>query len=517
MGKIKILWTDDEIEILKPHIIFLREKGYEVETCSNGNDTIDMVQDGSYDVIFLDEHMPGMSGIDTLRQIKQVNPSVPVVMITKSEEEYIMEDAIGSEIADYLIKPVKPKQILLSLKKLTDSKRLVSEKTTTDYQAEFGRISMMMSGATSFKEWTNIYKKLVYWDIQLDRKGDSNLREIFSMQEQEANNAFSRFVSANYQSWMSTRESKPMMSPDLMKDKVFPLLQKDRPVFFILVDNMRYDQWKIISGELSDMFSLDDESVYLSILPTATQYSRNSIFSGLLPVDIQRLYPGLWVYDDEDKGKNLNEELLLEKQMERMSLGIKWSYKKIASNESGKKINESLPDLVHNDLNVIVINMVDLISHARTEIDIIRDLASDVPAYRTLTLSWFRHSPLFEMLKYLSETPASVVISTDHGTVRVNRPVKVVGDKNTSPNLRYKLGRNLDYPSSDVFELKDPPAAGLPKTNISSRFIFARNYDYLVYPQNYNHYARYYKNTFQHGGISMQEMMIPVAVLKGKG
>ncbi|HKL67771.1 MAG TPA: response regulator, partial [Bacteroidales bacterium] len=352
MGKIKILWTDDEIEILKPHIIFLREKGYEVETCSNGNDTIDMVQDGSYDVIFLDEHMPGMSGIDTLRQIKQVNPSVPVVMITKSEEEYIMEDAIGSEIADYLIKPVKPKQILLSLKKLTDSKRLVSEKTTTDYQAEFGRISMMMSGAASFKEWTNIYKKLVYWDIQLDRKGDSNLREIFSMQEQEANNAFSRFVSANYQSWMSTRESKPMMSPDLMKEKVFPLLQKDRPVFFILVDNMRYDQWKIISGELSDMFSLDDESVYLSILPTATQYSRNSIFSGLLPVDIQRLYPGLWVYDDEDKGKNLNEELLLEKQMERMSLGIKWSYKKIASNESGKKINESLPDLVHNDLNV---------------------------------------------------------------------------------------------------------------------------------------------------------------------
>ncbi len=516
MRKIRILWTDDEIEILQPHIIFLKEKGYDVETCTNGNDTIDLVGANNYDIIFLDEHMPGMSGIDTLKLIKQVRPNVPVVMITKSEEEDIMEDAIGSQIADYLIKPVKPNQILLCLKKNTDSQRLVTEKTTSDYQGDFGKIRQMIGEADNWVKWIEIYKKLVYWDIQLDKASDINLREVFMMQEQEANSAFSKFVSSNYISWLGSDSGKPLMSPSLMKEKVFPNLGKKDTLFFIVIDNLRYDQWKIISEELTSSYSILDESVYYSILPTATQYSRNSVFSGLMPLDIQKQYPELWVYDDDDEGKNQHEGELLEKQLARLSLDIKWKYHKISSNAAGKKVNETLPVLLTMDLNVLVYNFVDLISHARTEIDIIRDLANDEPAYRTLTHSWFIHSPLHELLKLLSTEKVKIIISTDHGTVKVTNPVKVTGDRSTSPNLRYKLGRNLDYRASEVFDLADPNKAGLPKTNISSRYIFARNYDFLVYPNNYNYYAKYYRNTFQHGGISMQELLIPVITMEPK-
>lgn len=516
MRKIRILWTDDEIEILQPHIIFLTEKGYEVETCTNGNDTIDMVSSRDYDIIFLDENMPGMSGIDTLKQLKQVKPAIPVVMITKSEEENIMDDAIGSHIADYLIKPVKPKQILLCLKKNTDSLRIVSEKTTSSYHSDFSKIRQLINDADTPGLWVEIYKKLVYWDIQLDKTGDTNLREIFLMQEQEANQAFSRFVSSSYLSWMKDENNKPLMSPFLMKEKVFPLLDKNKSLFFILIDNLRYDHWKVISQELTSLYRITDDSIYYSILPTATAYSRNALFSGLMPLEIQKKYPEMWVYDDEEEGKNRSEDSLLGKQLSTAAPGIKWKYHKINSNAAGRKINETLSDLFVYDLNVLVYNFVDLISHARTEIEIIRDLAGDEPAYRSLTHSWFIHSPLYELLRYLSAENVKVVISTDHGTVRVSNPLKVTGDRNTSANLRYKLGRNLDYRSSEVFEINDPHRAGLPKTNISSRYIFARNYDYLVYPNNYNHFVNYFKNTFQHGGISMQEMLIPVAVMEPK-
>ncbi|MBS0011996.1 MAG: bifunctional response regulator/alkaline phosphatase family protein [Bacteroidales bacterium] len=516
MRKIRILWTDDEIEILQPHIIFLEEKGYSVETCTNGNDTIDLVAANNYDIIFLDEHMPGMSGIDTLKQLKQIKPTIPVVMITRSEEENIMEDAIGAHITDYLIKPVKPNQILLCLKKNTDSRRLVTEKTTSGYQDDFGRIRQLIGEADTPGKWIDIYKKLVHWDIQLDRANDANLRDIFRMQEQEANNAFSRFVAANYLSWCANDGDTPLMSHRLMKEKVFPHLKKKRKLFFILIDNLRYDQWKVISEEISPLFRTSDESVYYSILPTATQYSRNALFSGMMPVDIQRQYPQLWVYDDEEEGKNQHEEELLEKQLSSLNMDVKWQYHKIISNAAGKKITDSLPGLLANDMNILVYNFIDLISHARTEIDLIRDLANDEPAYRSLSHSWFIHSPLFDLIKALAMEDVRVIISTDHGTVRVNNPVKVTGDKNTSANLRYKLGRNLDYKASQVFDITEPPKAGLPKSNISSRYIFARNYDYLVYPNNYNYYANYYRNTFQHGGISMQELLIPVVSLEPK-
>jgi DNA-binding response OmpR family regulator len=515
MRKIRILWTDDEIEVLKSYILFLEEKGYDIDTCSNGTDTIDLVKQNNYDIIFLDENMPGISGIETLRLIRELRRDIPVVMITKSEEEDIMEAAIGSEIAYYLIKPVKPKQILLAIKKIVDQKRLITEKTTTDYRQEFSRISNMISSASSFTDWTELYRKLVRWELELERSSDTGLVEILRTQENEANVSFAKFVSRNYLQWLNRDSEKaPLLSPSLFLKKIFPQVGNSRPLFFILIDNMRFDQWKTIAAELSDLYQIIEEDIYLSILPTATQFSRNAIFSGLMPSQIAAMMPHYWINDDEEAGKNNFEEELFSKLLARKNLNYKWSYNKVSNNPDGSKLNEKVRQLLTNDINIIIYNFVDMLSHARTEIGLIRDLANDEPAYRSLIRSWFIHSPLFELLKTLSAHRVRIIFSSDHGTIRVQNPIKVVGDKKTSSNLRYKMGRNLDYDPREVFEIKDPGVAFLPKTNISSRYIFAMNRDFFVYQNNFNYYAGYYRNTFQHGGISMQEMLLPVALIE---
>jgi DNA-binding response OmpR family regulator len=515
MRKIKILWTDDEVEALKPHIFFLEDKGYEIDTCSNGNDTIDLVRQNRYDLIFLDENMPGLSGIETLKLIREVRTDIPVVMITKSEEEDLMETAIGSEIADYLIKPVKPKQVLLAIKKILDQRRLVTEKTTTDYRQEFSRISNMISTASTFNDWTELYKKIVFWESELEKSTDPGMSEILKLQENEANNSFSKFMINNYVGWLKPEnKDKPLLSPLLFTQKIFPHIHEHKSLFFILIDNMRYDQWKTISNELSGIYRVIEEDIYFSILPTATQFSRNSIFAGVMPSVISDTMPNFWINDDEEEGKNNFEEELFKSQLTRKALNYKYSYHKISSSQEGKKVNDKIRLMLENDVNILVYNFVDMLSHARTEVDVIRDLANDERAYRSLTRSWFVNSSLFELLKTLATHQVKVIFSTDHGTIRVQNPVKIIGDRKTSSNLRYKMGRNLDYDPKKVFELKDPGKAMLPKTNISSRYIFALNKDYLVYQNNYNHYAGYYKDTFQHGGISMQEVMLPVACLE---
>jgi CheY-like chemotaxis protein len=515
MRKIKILWTDDEVEALKSHILFLEEKGYEIATCSNGNDTIDLVRQNRYDLIFLDENMPGLSGIETLKMIREVRTDIPVVMVTKSDEEDIMEAAIGSEIADYLIKPVKPMQVLLAIKKILDQKRLITEKTTTDYRLEFNRISDMISSASTFSDWTELYKKIVFWESELEKSTDPGMTDILKLQQNEANNSFSKFIVTNYLEWLRPEsKNKPLLSPSLFTQKIIPHISQNRPLFFILIDNMRYDQWKTISAELSGLYRVVEEDLYYSILPTSTQFSRNAIFSGLMPSEIAELKPELWINDDEDEGKNNAEEELFRDYLRRKGLKYKWTYNKINGSADGKRLNEKVRSLLENDINILVFNFVDMLSHARTEISMIRDLATDERAYRSLTRSWFIHSSLFELLKTLVSHPVRVIFSTDHGTIRVQNPIKIIGDRKTSPNLRYKMGRNLDYDPKKVFELINPEKAMLPKTNLSSRYIFAMNQDFLIYQNNYNHFAGYYKDTFQHGGISMQEIMIPVARLE---
>lgn len=514
----RILWADDEIDLLKPHIIFLEQKGYVVTTTNNGRDAIDFVKDNFFDIVFLDENMPGLSGLQVLQELKTIDPTLPVVMITKSEEEQIMEDAIGSKISDYLIKPVNPNQILLSIKKNLDEKRLVSEKTTSDYRQEFREISMRLGDRMNAEEWSEFYKKLVHWSMELESTTDEGMSEIFRTQRLEANEQFCKFIKNNYTNWLKPGQPSPVMSHTLVRNKVVPVLKDsgNETVFMVVIDNLRFDQWKTILPRLKDYFRLDNEEIFYSILPTATHYARNALFAGLMPSEIERLHPSLWKNEDDEGGKNLHEEELMGAQLKRLGLDIKWSYHKITQFQQGKKLADQFSNLMNNKLNVIVYNFVDMLSHARTEMEVIKELADDEPAYRSITASWFEHSPLLDILEKVANNNCRLIITTDHGTVRVENPIKVIGDRNTNSNLRYKAGRNLNYNPKEVFELRNPSDGFLPKTNVSTSYIFAQNTDFFVYPNNYNHFVNFYQNTFQHGGISLEEVLIPFAVLKAK-
>lgn len=517
MDSARILWADDEIDLLKPHIIFLESKGYQVVTSNNGDEAIDLVKEKSFDIVFLDEQMPGLSGIETLQKIKILHPNLPVVMITKSEEERIMEDAIGSNIADYLIKPVKPNQILLCLKKNLDNKKLISVKTNFDYQQEFRNLGMEMGSTYSSTGWTDIYRKLTGWDIKLGRSDDSGMQDVLAMQKEEANHAFSKFVEKNFVNWLQdNRSERPVMSHTLLKDRVFPLLESKTPLFLVVIDNLRYDQWKTLQPLMEEMYRVKKDELYYSILPTTTMYARNAFFAGLMPSEIKKKYPKFWLDEDQEGSKNQFESELLGENLRRHGLQMKYSYNKVLNLGAAKKVLDNMSNLMQNQFNVIVYNFVDMLSHARTEMEIIRELASDEAAYRSLTLSWFEHSPLYDMIRYISDKGANLCITTDHGSVRVNNPVKVIGDKNTNSNLRYKVGKNLNYNAKEVLEVRNPDDVFLPKPTMSASYIFSQRNDFFVYPNNYNYYANYYKNTFQHGGISMEEMLIPYIELKAK-
>lgn len=518
MEQISILWADDEIDLLKPHIMFLEKKGYDVLTANNGTDAIDIVRTEPLDIVFLDENMPGVSGIETLEIIKAEYPNLPVVMITKSEEESIMESAIGSNIADYLIKPVNPNQILLSLKRNLEKQKLKSEKASMSYQQEFRKIGMDLNNNLSFEEWGDIYKKIVYWELELEKSTDEGIKQILALQKEEANKAFARFVERNYINWIHGRtDSKPVLSHTLVRDKILPRLSaSENPLFVILIDNLRYDQWKAIQPLIEQYFRVDEDGIYSAILPTTTQYARNAIFAGLMPTEIKKRFPKYWLDEEEEGTKNQFEGELLGEQLKRFGKDVKYSYNKVLNLAAGKKLADNISNLMGNKLNVIIYNFVDMLSHARTEMEMIRELADDEAAYRSLMLSWFEHSSLFDIIRFISQKRCEMIITTDHGSVYVKNPVKILGDKAVNTNLRYKYGKNLKYNSKEVFEIKDPEEIYLPRVNVSTAYVFTRANDFFAYPNNYNYYVNYYRNTFQHGGISMNEMLVPIIYLKPK-
>lgn len=514
----KILWADDEIDLLKPHILFLKSKGYDVIPALSGMEALEILEKEFVNIVFLDENMPGLSGLETLQRLKKRYPHIPIVMITKSEEEHIMEDAIGSNISDYLIKPVNPNQILLCLKKNIDNKRLVSEKVTLDYQQAFRELSMRISDRLSVKEWENLYRDLVDWEIQIEKIEDDSILEMLAAQKEEANIRFAKFIQNNYIDWLNGRGSeKPLQSHTVLKEKLFPVLNDSRPVFLFVIDNLRYDQWRSIYPLLHDYYYIEDESICFSILPTATHYARNALFSGLMPSVIAKKYPQLWLNEGDQGSKNQHEEQLLGEYLKRYGKNVKYSYAKVLNMDFGKKVFDNLYQLMNNSLNVIVFNFVDMLSHAGTDVNVVRELADDEKSYRSITASWFENSILLEMLKYLAERKVPVFITTDHGTIKVNRPLKIVGERDMNTNLRYKVGRsNMNYPAKDVFEVKNPEDAFLPKESMTQRFIFAINSDFFAYQNNYNQYVNMYRNTFQHGGISMEEMLTPFVKLMPK-
>jgi len=514
MDAIRILWADDEIDLLKPHMLFLKEKGYDVTTATNGGDALDLFDSGHFDIVFLDENMPGLSGLETLTQLKAKNNLVPVVMITKSEAEHIMEEAIGSKISDYLIKPVNPNQILLTLKKNIDNKRLEREKVASDYQREFREIGMRLGDRLSFAEWKELYRRLVHWELEIGRTGEEGMAEIIAMQKTEANLQFFKYIERNYTDLLSGKvDDVPTMSHTLFKRLVAPLVGKGKPTFFVVIDNLRYDQWEMIKPMVLEKFRSTTDDLYMSILPTATQYARNAIFAGLMPSEIEKRYPNWWLNDEDEGGKNQFESEFMTEQLKRLGMNVKLTYNKITNNAAGKRLVDQVPNLMTSDLNVIVYNFVDMLSHARTEMEVIRELADDEPAYRSITRSWYEHSPLRDILERVAEYDVNLVISTDHGTIRVKEPSKVVGDRNTNTNLRYKQAKNLSYEKRDVLEVRNPQDAFLPRMHVSQSFIFAKGDIFFAYPNNYNQYVTMFRNTFQHGGISLEEMLVPIVTM----
>ena len=517
MQRYSILWADDEIDLLKPHILFLEQRGYDITPVNSGSDAVELCEQRHFDVVFLDENMPGLSGLEALDKIKSKKPNLPIVMITKNEEELIMEEAIGAQIADYLIKPLNPNQILLSVKKILDNKRLIIEKTNLSYQQEFRNISLAFMDDLNHEKWADIYKKLVHWELQLDQSDNEDMSEVLETQKNEANTNFAKFIIKNYDSWLNDPNSeKPLLSHQLIKKKVFPELGKGSPVFMILIDNLRFDQWKMLEPIMQDYFTVDSEETYYSILPTTTAYARNSIFSGMLPSEMAVGNPDLWVGEDVDEGKNNFENEFLSKQITRNHLKTKFSYHKIKNMEEGRTLADTVTNLFSFDLNVIVYNFVDMLSHARTDMAMIRELAPDESAYRSITRSWFLHSPLFDILKTIAERKARVIITTDHGTIRVKRAFKIIGDRSVNTNLRYKQGKNLNFEGGKVMQIVKPERLFLPKMNVSTSYVFAIEDQFFAYPNNYNYYVNFYKDTFQHGGVSMEEMIIPLIFLNSK-
>lgn len=515
--KFQVLWADDEIDLLKPHILFLTEKGCVITTVNSGLDAIEEVESKNFDVVFLDEMMPGMTGLETLQHIKQIKPQIPVVMITKSEEEHLMDEAIGGKIADYLIKPLNPNQIWLSVKKIVQNKQLIDSKTAQNYQQEFRLLSQALDEANSAQDWSDVYRRLTFWEMEIDRTENKSMLEVLESQKTEANASFAKFIKANYLDWLSQpSQETPLLSHQVMKEKVFPALKTKSPLFFIVIDNLRLDQWEEIEPLLTPYFQIKEKSSYYSILPTTTSYARNALFSGMMPLEMSKRYPRLWEDEDSEEGKNKNEEDWIKINLDRNLLRLKFSYHKILQMQEGKAILDQFHTLLQQEFNVLVYNFVDMVSHARTDMKMIRELAPDESAYRSLTKSWFEHSSLFELMKKIQQVGGEVILTTDHGTKRVNRPYKILGDKQVTTNLRYKQGKNLNFESGKVFELKRPEDALLPKLNVSSSFVFAVEDYFFAYPNNYNYYVSHYKDTFQHGGISLEEMIIPIVHLRSK-
>lgn len=511
----RILWADDEIDQLKAHIIFLEGKGFDITPVTNGDDAITMISERPFDIVFLDEQMPGMDGIATLQKIKQIQPSLPVVMITKSEEESIMEDAIGGQISDYLIKPVNPNQILLTVKRLLDRKRLENERMSQAYLRQFNELSSQFNTNTDWRGWIDVYRQLTRWEMDLEQS-DEALQQVLADQFQQANQVFGKFIELEYKSWINNPESdRPWLSPDVMKKFVFPSLKEKKPVFFFLIDCMRYDQWLLFERILSSYFTIETD-FYYSILPTATPYSRNSIFSGLMPLDIKQRHPGLWEMGQDESSLNRHEEELLGHLLKWKRLDISFKYEKVLQSDEGRRLADRIINYTQTALTTIVYNFVDTLVHSRSDSDVLKELAPDISAFRSLTESWFQHSSLLQMLKELANSDVTIILTTDHGAIRSLRDTKVFGDRDAATNLRYKYGRNLKADSSAAIFIDKPEDYKLPTHPPANSFIIAKEDYYFVYPTNYHKYQNRYRDTFQHGGATMEEMILPIATLQPK-
>lgn len=515
----RILWVDDEIELLRSHILLLSEKGYQVETATNGEDAVDLVGSKPFDIVFLDEMMAGMGGLETLSKIKDVHPELPIVMITKNEDEGLMEEAIGGKISDYLTKPVNPSQVLLACKKFLEGKKITGAQVSRDYTKEFNEISAALHGSLTPSEWAGIYFKLVDWSLEMDEHPELGLKQTLIDQFRECNVEFSKYVEKNYRNWLE-QKSRPTLSIDIVERYLIPELRdSESSVFFFVIDCLRLDQWIGMERILRDLFDVTRDWYY-SILPTATPYSRNAIFSGAWPEEIEVRFPEIWEqWEDDDNSRNRYEHQFLDNLLERRKIQLKpdSKYVKILDAEFGRSIEQNIASYARNRLTAVVVNFVDMLAHGRSDSQLLKEIAPDEAAYRSLTSSWFMHSSLLGMLRSLSrQKNVTIILTTDHGSIRSLRGTKVIGDREASTNLRYKYGRNLKADDRHAILVKNPSDFRLPRRSVTINYLIAKEDYFFVYPTDYHKYLNQYRDSFQHGGISMEEMILPVVKLKPK-
>ena len=516
-SKGKILWVDDEIELLRPHIIFLEEKGYDITPVTNAEDAISLIHENKYDLILLDEMLNGMDGLTALNKIKDINPFLPIIMITKSEEEMIMNEALGGRIADYLTKPVNPSQIFLSCKKILESKKIEGERISRDYTAEFSKISQALLSPLTWEEWIQLYLRLTDWEVELDDHPGLGLRQTLLDQKRDCNIEFGKFIEKNYEQWINNGD-RPVLSTDIVSRYILPLIKEEKRTFLIIIDNMRADQWRSMESMLYPYFNIYKD-YYYSILPTATPYSRNSIFSGMFPGEIEQHFSEFWTSGSEDESShNRYEDVLMKEQLKRLCVEMKpeFKYIKILDMKHARNATKNIVSYSRLPLVALVVNFVDFLAHSRSDSQVLREIAPDEAAYRSLTKSWFEHSEVFKILKKLSELGNTVILTSDHGSIRSMRGVKVLGDRETSTNLRYKYGKNIKCDAKHAINIPNPERYKLPVHSMNTNYLIAKEDFYFVYPTDYHRYLNYYKDSLQHGGVSMEEMILPVIKLEPK-
>lgn len=512
----KILWVDDQIEELRSHVVYLADKGYEVDGVTNGQDAVEKLKQQDYDAILLDEMMPGMTGIETLAELKKVRETVPVVMITKSEEEDLMNRAIGKRIDDYLVKPVSPLQIVSALKRLLEGRKIRGEQLSRDFSGHYMDTQDRIATAKTPDDWVELYNGLVQWELDIVADGDHGLLTTHDEMLAEANRGFVRYVREHYAGWVSGADDAPLMSPDLFRTWVAPEIEGSSQVVWIVIDCMRLDQWRHVESLLEPYYHLERRH-YWSILPSATPFARNALFAGLYPREIATRYPDWWRGSSRQQhSKNAHEKELLGEQLKRLGSSAADSYKyyKVFDARDTDDLSRQVGSLEGVRLVAAVYNFLDIMAHGRSQSQILKELAPDVPAFRSLMRSWFEHSTLLDVLRTLSRRDCTVVLTTDHGSIFCNRATPVRANRETSTNVRYKYGDNLGVDEKIVFLMKDPEDYMLPRQSTIENYAITTDNYYLVYPTNFHEYERLYRDSFQHGGISLEEMIVPFVVMK---
>lgn len=521
MATRRVLWADDEIELLRPHILFLNERGYDIHAVTSGEDAVRAVARETFDAVLLDEQMAGLDGLATLQRVKRIQPALPVIMITKSEEESLMEEAIGGKIDDYLTKPVNPSQILSALKRILESRSISQERLNRDYVAEFNRINdEIETEDLDWDDWLELGVRLSRWAIDISAMRETSLQDLLDQQMQTANIAFAKFVEKNYPAWMKMkRDERPPLSSDVVREWVVPHMQKGEQVLFLVLDCLRLDHWLSVEPVLRDHFNIETDAYY-SILPTATPFSRNSIFSGMSPDTFPTVNGDLFNKLDWDGETNVNrfERQLLDRQLKNLGAmpNPEPKYTKILDPEEANRTLKKASDYFDQPLVSMVFNFVDIVAHHRSTEEVIQTLIPDEAAYRSVVKSWFEHSPLFELMRKFGERGVTIVITSDHGSIRARKASKVVGDREASSNLRYKFGRNLNVDPKHAIKVKDPLKWGIHSKGVNIDLLLAKQDAYFVYPTEFNKYADRFRDNFIHGGISLEEMVLPVAVLRSK-